>query len=85
GEVAGADDKAKYAGSHLYEITFTNKGGLVMHIIVRFSFADGTYQDERIPAQVWRLNENKVTKVFMTAKEAVNIKLDPMKETADID
>lgn len=85
GEVAGADDKAKYAGSHLYEITFTNKGGLVMPIIVRFSFADGTYQDERIPAQVWRLNENKVTKVFMTAKEAVNIKLDPMKETADID
>lgn len=84
-EVAGADDKAKYAGTHLYEIVFTNKGGLVMPIIVRFTFADGSFQDERIPAQVWRLNENKVTKVFMTGKEAVSIKLDPMKETADID
>jgi hypothetical protein len=76
--------KAKYANVNLYEITFSNKGGLVMPIIVEFSFEDGTKQTERIPAQVWRLNENKVTKLFLTNKKAVGIKLDPMRETADI-
>jgi hypothetical protein len=78
------EEKAKYANTHLYEITFSNKGGLVMPIIVEFKFEDGTNQIERIPAQIWRKNENLVTKVFMTTKKAVSIKLDPLRETADI-
>ena len=77
-------EKTKYANTHLYEITFSNKGGLVMPIIVEFTFEDGTKQIEKIPAQIWRKNENKVTKVFMTNKKATAIKLDPMRETADI-
>ncbi len=84
-EPTSGAEKAKYANVNLYEITFSNKGGLIMPIIVEFSFADGTSQVERIPAQIWRLNENKVTKVFMTKQKAVSIKLDPLKETADID
>ena len=79
------EEKAKYADANLYEITFINKGGLVMPIIVEFAFADGTKETKRIPAQIWRKNENKVTKVFYTNKKAVSIKLDPMRETADID
>jgi hypothetical protein len=78
------EDKAKYANVHLYEITFSNKGGLVMPIIVEFTLEDGSKQVERIPAQIWRKNENKVTKVFITTKKATGIKLDPMRETADI-
>ncbi len=76
--------KQKYSGTYLYEITLSNKGGLVMPIIVEFTFADGTKEVERIPAQIWRKNENKVVKVFMTKQKAVGIKLDPMRETADI-
>lgn len=79
-----AEEKSKYSNTHLYEITFSNKGGLVMPIIVEFTFADGSKQTERIPAQIWRKNENKVTKVFMTNAKATSIKLDPMRETADI-
>lgn len=78
-------DKTKYSGKNLYEITFSNKGGLVMPIIVQFNYEDGTSEIERIPAQIWRKNENRVTKVFMTDKKAVSIKLDPLRETADID
>ena len=77
-------EKTKYANTHLYEITFSNKGGLVMPIIVEFTFEDGTKQVEKISAQIWRKNENKVSKVFMTDKKATAIKLDPMRETADI-
>ena len=78
-------EKEKYRNVHLYEISFSNKGGLVMPIIVEFTFADGTKETERIPAQIWRKNEKNVTKLFMTKQKAVSIQLDPMKETADID
>lgn len=77
-------EKAKYKDMHLYEITFSNKGGLVMPLIVEFTFEDGTKETERISAQIWRKNENKVTRLFMTKKKAVSIKQDPMRETADI-
>lgn len=83
-EAMSAVDKAKYADVNLYEITFANKGGLVMPIIVEFAFEDGTKETQKIPAQIWRKNENSVTKLFITRKKAVSIKLDPMKETADI-
>ncbi len=78
-------DKQKYQNAHLYEITFSNKGGLVMPIIVEFTFKDGTKDLQRIPAQVWRKNENKISKVFYFDKEVESITLDPMKETADVD
>ena len=78
-------EKAKYASANLYEVSFLNKGGLVMPIILEFTFEDGTKETQRLPAQIWRKNENKVTKVFLTNKKAVSIQLDPMRETADID
>ncbi len=77
-------EKAKYQNIHLYEVSFSNKGGLVMPIIVEFTFEDGSKEIEKIPAQIWRKDESNVSKVFLTRKKAVSIKLDPMRETADI-
>jgi hypothetical protein len=76
--------KAKYANRNLYELSFSNKGGLVMPIIIEWTFADGTKEIERIPAQVWRQNEMKLVKTFIKSKEVTSIKIDPMRETADI-
>ncbi|TAF48399.1 MAG: M1 family peptidase, partial [Sphingobacteriia bacterium] len=47
-------EKAKYGGLHFYEASFSNKGGLVMPIIVEFTYEDGSKETERIPAQIWR-------------------------------
>ncbi|MBL7722724.1 MAG: M1 family peptidase [Chitinophagaceae bacterium] len=77
-------EKEKYGNKNMYELTFSNKGGLVMPIIIEWTYKDGTKEVERIPAQVWRLNENKVIKTFVKDKEVASIKLDPMRETADI-
>jgi hypothetical protein len=77
--------KQKIAGKNLYELQFTNKGGMVMPIIIEWTYTDGTKEVDRIPAQIWRLNENKVVKTFVKDKEVASIKLDPMRETADID
>ncbi len=76
--------KQKFANKHFYELNFSNKGGLVMPIIIEWTYKDGTKEVDRIPAQVWRLNEEKVTKFFMKDKEVASIKIDPMRETADI-
>ncbi|GEO08056.1 M1 family metallopeptidase [Segetibacter aerophilus] len=77
--------KAKFGSKYFYQLTFTNKGGLVMPIIVEWTYKDGTKEIERIPAQIWRLNEKQVGKSFMKDKEVASILLDPLKETADID
>jgi len=78
------EEKQKYANKNMYEITFSNKGGLVMPIIIEWTYKDGTKEIDRIPAQVWRQNENKVVKTFVKDKEVASIKLDPLRETADI-
>ena len=77
--------KEKMGKENFYELQLSNKGGLPMPIIIEWTYTDGTKEVDRIPAQVWRLNENKVTKLFMKEKEVKSIKLDPMRETADID
>jgi Peptidase family M1 domain len=77
--------KAQIQSKQFYELQFSNKGGLVMPIIIEWTYKDGTKEIERIPAQVWRKNEGHVTKVFAKDKEVVSIKLDPNRETADID
>jgi len=79
------DQKIAIAGNkNMYELTLSNKGGLVMPIIIEWTYKDGTKEIDRIPVQVWRKNEYKVTKTFLKDKEVASIKLDPMRETADI-
>lgn len=79
------EQKINLAGNkNIYELTFSNKGGLVMPIIIEWTFKDGSKEVDRIDAQIWRKNENKVVKTFLKDKEVASIKLDPMKETADI-
>jgi hypothetical protein len=79
-----AEEKAKYANKNMYEISFSNKGGLPMPIIIEWTYKDGTKEIEKIPAQVWRYNESKVVKTFTKDKEVASVKLDPHRETADI-
>jgi hypothetical protein len=83
-EPLDAAAQQKYADKNMYEITFSNKGGLVMPLILEWTYKDGTKEIERIPAQVWRKNENKVIKTFVKDKEVASVKLDPFNETADI-
>ncbi|HRI29400.1 MAG TPA: M1 family metallopeptidase, partial [Chitinophagales bacterium] len=69
--------------NNYYELTFSNLGGLVMPVILEFEFADGSKEVKRIPAEIWRRNDKKVSKVFVTDKEVRRITLDPFLETAD--
>ncbi len=73
------------ADKHYYELTFNNEGGLVMPIILKFTFADGTEEIRRIPAEIWRMDGKRVSKVFPFTKVVTQIELDPYLETADTD
>jgi hypothetical protein len=68
-----------------YEITYNKPGGLVMPIIVQFTYKDGSSERKVYPAQIWRYNDKEVTKVFSTSKELSKITIDPKQETADVD
>lgn len=72
------------ADKNFYELTFENKGGLVMPIIIEWAYEDGSIEREYIPAEIWKKNENVVTKVFAKDKKVTNIMIDPKQETADV-
>ena len=68
-----------------YQLSFSNKGGLVMPLILKFTFNDKTSETIRIPAEIWKSNNYNVSKVFFFEKEVTSIELDPNLETADTD
>ncbi|MFK7920738.1 MAG: M1 family metallopeptidase [Bacteroidia bacterium] len=73
------------SNNNYYQIDFENLGGLVMPLIVQFTFEDGSTEIHRIPAEIWRTNANQVSKVFITEKVVAGVSLDPFLETADVD
>ncbi|SEF78925.1 hypothetical protein SAMN05421847_0935 [Halpernia humi] len=84
-EKPSAKEKADLSDIYGYQIDFSNKGGLVMPIILEFTFEDGSKLEDKSSAQIWRKNENKVSKTYYFKKKLKSIQLDPMQETADID
>ena len=76
--------RAQLDGQHLYELTLKNLGGLVMPVIIEWTYTDGTKEIERLPAEIWRFNEAEVKKTFLKNKEVANVSIDPNLELADV-
>ncbi|MCP3929566.1 MAG: M1 family metallopeptidase [Bacteroidetes bacterium] len=79
------EKKERYGDNNYYQLYFSNKGGLVMPVIIEWTFEDGTSEIQRIPVEIWRKNEKDFSKVFVKDKVVKSIRIDPFKETADID
>jgi hypothetical protein len=84
-ENASEKDSSIKIPKNFYEITFEKPGGLVMPLIVDFSYADGSKERVRYPVQAWRKNDHQMKKVIATDKEIIGIEVDPDQETADVD
>jgi aminopeptidase N len=82
-----SDDEKKMMekGMNYYVLKVKNKGGLVMPVIVKMEFEDGTSEVVRYPAEIWRTNDAEITKTVATAKRVKKFTLDPFYEIADID
>ena len=69
---------------YFYEIGFEKPGGLVMPIIVKYTYADGSSDIVKYPVQLWRKNLDQVYKVVTSDKEIIEVTLDPNFETSDV-
>lgn len=81
-----AFERAVKEDKNYYVLDFSNKGGLVMPIILELNFTDGTKQDMYIPAEIWRRTPKAVSKLIITDKnkELQSVTVDPRWETADV-
>ncbi|MCT4664530.1 MAG: M1 family metallopeptidase [Flavobacteriales bacterium] len=70
---------------YYYAMDFENIGGLVMPIILEFTFEDGSKETKYVPAEFWVKDNVKGTKTFWFTKKVTQIELDPFLETADVD
>jgi hypothetical protein len=79
------EKEAQFTDKHYYQLHFTNKGGLVMPVILEWQYEDGSTEIQKIPVEIWRKNEGGFSKSFVKNKKVENIVVDPYFETADID
>ena len=70
---------------YFYEVEFNKPGGMPMPIIVQITYEDGTVDNYKYPAQIWRYNNDTAKKVYAVSKAIKQIQIDPKLETADID
>ena len=68
-----------------YAMDITNSGGLPMPVILKLTYEDGSTEEVRIPAEIWRADNQKVTKVLLRKKTLKAVELDPNREIADVD
>ncbi|WP_414642148.1 M1 family aminopeptidase [Brevundimonas sp.] len=70
---------------NIYRFTFRNVGGLVMPVILKLTYSDGSDETIRIPAEVWRRNSREVVWQHVSSKTLTGAEIDPLWETADAD
>ncbi|TXI85464.1 MAG: M1 family peptidase [Crocinitomicaceae bacterium] len=73
------------SGKQFYELTFSNKGGLVSPIIIEATFEDGSKEVIKIPAEIWKMDQIEVSRVFIFDQKVIAFRIDPFLETADCD
>ena len=66
-------------------VELENRGGLVMPVIVEVTYDDGESEIFRFPAEIWRYDNAKVSKLMLSDKKIVSFEIDPFQETGDID
>jgi len=70
---------------NFYVVDFKNRGGVVMPLVLRIRYTDDTTRTVRMPAEIWRLNGEQISKLIYTTREIASIVVDPFDEMADCD
>jgi len=79
------DPKLLQTKRNLYVIEFSNVGGLITPVILKVEYTDGTSEELNIPAEIWRFNTEKASKLHFTKKEIKSVIFDPRQELVDTD
>jgi hypothetical protein len=78
-------ERAVEEDANYYVMEFSNRGGLVMPILLGITYADGSNEELRIPAEIWRRDHERVRKLLVREGDITEIVVDPHWETADVD
>ncbi len=68
---------------NFYTIRIKNVGGLIMPVILRLEYKDGSEQIVRLPAEAFARNAESTRTTVLSEKELASVELDPFRETAD--
>ncbi len=74
-----------HGDKQFYELGISNVGGLPMPVILEFTYEDGSTEIHHIPAEIWKMGDATVTKVFITDKPIRSVVMDPYLQIADVD
>jgi hypothetical protein len=78
-------ERAVDEDKHYYILEFSNEGGLVMPIILQVNYGNGSSEELRLPAEIWRRSPHAVKRLLVTQEIVEEIVVDPWLETADVD
>ncbi len=78
-------DRAMEDGQYIYFVDFENQGGLISPLPLKLYFADGKTEELVVPAEIWRRNSERVTKLIVRDDRIESIVLDEAHQTADAD
>ena len=70
---------------NFYLIEFSNVGGLLTPLILKLDYTDGSTEEIKLPAEIWRFNTEKATKLIVTKQELKAVTFDPRQELVDCD
>ena len=70
---------------YIYFVDFENEGGLLTPLPLAITLADGRVERLEVPAEIWRRNNDRVTKLLISSSPLQSIEFDPDHQTADVD
>lgn len=76
-------ERAQQEDPFIYFIDFDNVGGLVMPIPLLITYEGGETEEMMIPAEIWRRDAEKITKLMISDRAIAAIEVDPRNEIAD--
>ncbi|MFA7687365.1 MAG: M1 family metallopeptidase [Moheibacter sp.] len=69
---------------YFYEVEYEKIGGMLMPLLVEFTFEDGSTKEVRYPVEVWRFAPESLKKFYGFEKPLKSITIDKYQETADV-
>ena len=82
-EEAKIDPKLLQSKHNLYVLEISNVGGIVTPVPLKLDYTDGSTEELLLPAEFWRFNTEKASKIHVTTKELRAVTFDPRQELMD--
>jgi hypothetical protein len=79
------DPKLLQTKHNFYVIELSNVGGLLTPVVLKLDYTDGSSEEMKLPAEIWRFNPEKTSKLLFTKKELKAVTFDPRQDLVDTD